>query len=444
MIKAVRGFVFFAVLIVISVLLIAKGAGALDTSPKVTVTVPAAVNVPGESEPRESGLLLGSNNAVRYEGVIVGRVSNVKTGLVDAEGRQYSEVELQVKRNVLEGIPNDALARIVPRTIFGDNEIHLVAPYETEGSARSTVNLAAGDNLALDTGPEARQLYDVYEKVMRAVYELNIEGSIEGLRQLREGVEGRGEDLGELIVQGADLLESINPLIEGNMIPDAARIATNVESALPSIIGTLQNSADLANLLVAKEDGLRQVFIAGAGFTRDVGNFVGAIGDDTIVILDSGQIVAGALTTGQGTDALLNSIRNVGERLSPGFQTGRLKVNIVATLKEPMPYTNADCPQYPGLASNTCGPAGSAPRPQASTPLDQLVPGLGPLIPQDFGALVPPIAIGPVQVGSPLAELERQLLGPATPAAAQVGDQPSIAAEMLLGPLVRGSVVQVG
>lgn len=444
MIKAIRGLVFAVLILAISVAMIGRGAGAFDRSPKVTVTVPAAVNIPGEERPRESGLLLGSNNAVRYEGVIVGRVSGIETGLVDANGQNYSNVELQVRKEVLEGIPNDALARIVPRTIFGDNEVHLVAPYENEGVDRATTTLRGGDNLALDTGPEARQLYDVYEKVMRAVYELNIEGSIEGLRELRNGVEGRGGDLGRLVVQGADLLEAINPLIEGQMIPDVARIATNVEAALPSIIGTLDNGADLADRLVAKEDGLRNVLIAGAGFTRDAQGLFAAIRDDTIVILDSGRTAVTALNYGQGADALIASLRNVGNGLAPALDSGRLRVNIVATLLEPMPYTNADCPQYPGLASSTCGPAGSAPRPQRGTGVDQLVPGLGPLIPPDFNALVLPINLGPVQVGNPLAELERQLLGTATPAAAPVGDQPSIATQMLLGPLVRGTVVQVG
>lgn len=443
MTKAIRGLVFGVLILAVSAALIMKGAGTFDTSPRVYVNVPAAVIVPGESEPRESGLLLGSNNTVRYEGVGVGQVTNVETGLIDADGAQYSRVELQVKKEVLDGIPTDALARIVPRTIFGDNEVHLVAPYEAEGASRSAETLVGGDSLALDTGPEARQLYDVYEKVMRAVFELNIEESIEGLRELRRGVEGRGEDLGNLIVQGADLLESINPLIEGQMIPDARRIAENLDLALPDMIATLNNGADLADLLVSQEDGLRDLFIAGAGVTRDIQGLLSGIGDDTIVIIDSGQIVAEALTTGQGTDALLASLRNVGNGIGDGLSSGRLKVNVLATFQQPLPYTSADCPVYDGLASNTCGPAGSAQRAQAPAPvrINDLIPGLAALLPPDVQNQAN------LQLDNPLAALEREIMRGipgVTPASATVGQEPTIATQMLLGPLVRGTVVQVG
>jgi phospholipid/cholesterol/gamma-HCH transport system substrate-binding protein len=138
MIKSIRGVIFAFLLFAISAALVLKGAGAFDRSPKVYVNVPAEVNVEvdGEMEAREPGLLLGSDNSVRYEGIIVGRVANIETGLTDEQGERYSRLELQVDSDVIADMPTDTLARIVPRTLFGDNEVHLVAPYEEVAAER--------------------------------------------------------------------------------------------------------------------------------------------------------------------------------------------------------------------------------------------------------------------------------------------------------------------
>lgn len=432
MLRAIRGVIIAILLFAVSALLIARGAGALDRSPKVYVDVPAAVEVGGDT-PRESGLLLGSDNAVRYEGVIVGTVTNIESGLKDEDGRDYSRVEMQVARSVLQEIPNDALARIVPRTIFGDNEMHLVAPYNVGLAERSAVTLQGGDILALDTGPDAQELYNVYEKLMRAVYDLNIEGSIEGLRELRIGVEGRGEDLGNLITRGADLLESVNPLIEGDVIPDLRRTLENIDASLPDIVETMENATDLADLLNRRRDGIQDVLLAGSAFSSDAAQFFGGISNNTVVFLDGGTVAVTALNTGRGIQGVFESIGNVGAGLSGPLRAGKLNIQALATFNDPLPYTPADCPQYPGLSSPTCGPAGE----RATTNLapEELIPGLRTLFPAAQSV-----------TGDPLAALEREIMqgaGTRPAAARNSDDRPSAATAMLLGPIVRGTVVEV-
>ncbi|GGC77358.1 MCE family protein [Hoyosella rhizosphaerae] len=442
--KSIRGLIFGILLVVISTLLIARGAGALDQSPKVYVDVPSAIDVPGEGV-RESGLLLGSNNAVRYEGVIVGRVSNIEVGVMGDFDEEISRVELQVDRDVLANMPNDALARIVPRTIFGDNEVHLVAPHDVAASERSTVMAERGDVLGLDTGPDARELYNVYEKVMRAVYELNIEGSLEGLRELRVGVEGRGEDLGNLIVRAGDLFDAVNPMIDGDVIPNIRRIAENVDQSLPDLVVTLDQSAELADMLNEREAGLRQLLVAGSTFTRDTAGLVSAISADTIVVLDSGTVAVGALNQGQGVDGVLNSLGNLGRNLAPAFQAGRLNITALATLEDPFPYSPADCARYPGLSSPTCGPAQPRPARQAA-PLDAFPVQAQQLDSAIDGLAVPQAEDLDLLLNNPLALLERELMrgarGAATPAA-ETRTTPSAATATMLGPIVRGTVVEV-
>ncbi|MBD8507915.1 MCE family protein [Hoyosella sp. G463] len=429
--KSIRGLIMGVLILAISALLIARGAGALDRSPKIYVEVPAVV-VGADGTNNEPGLLLGSNNAVRFEGVIVGRMSKLETGLTNDEGETYSLVEMQIDEDVLRNMPDDTLVRVVPRTIFGDNELHLVAPYEQAGNGRSASTVEPGETIALDTGDEAQQLYNVYEKVMRAVYELNIDKSIQGLRELRDGVEGRGEDIGNLIVQGGDLLESFQPMIDGNVIPDLRRVAENVDSALPDIVDTLDQSAVLADVLTSREAGLRDVFVSGAAFAGDVESLVAVIKDDTIVVIDGLVRTGGAVNQGVGIDGLLNSLGELGGGLGPAFQAGKLTITLVATFEEPMPYTPADCPQYPGLSSPTCGPA--TPRTTNQSAMSDLVPFF-------------PVSGNVQQLPDldPLAAIEQELartIPGFTPASAATG-APSAPTALMLGPLVRGAVVEV-
>ncbi|WP_149360515.1 MlaD family protein [Lolliginicoccus suaedae] len=429
--KSIRGLIIGVLILAVSALLIARGAGALDRSPKIYVEVPAVV-ASADGTNNEPGLLLGSNNAVRFEGVIVGRMSNLETGLTNDQGEDYSLVEMQIDGDVLRNMPDDTLVRVVPRTIFGDNELHLVAPYQQAADGRSASTVEPGETIALDTGEEAQQLYNVYEKVMRAVYELNIDKSIQGLRELRQGVEGRGEDIGNLIVQGGDLLESLQPMIDGNVIPDLRRVAENVDGALPDVIDTLDQSAVLADILTSREDGLRDVFVSGAAFSGDVGSLFALIKDDTIVVIDGLVKTGNAVNQGEGLDGVLNSLGELGTGLAPAIQAGKLKITLVATFEEPMPYTPADCPQYPGLSSPTCGPA--TPRTTNRSALSDLVPFF-------------PASGNVQQLPSldPLAAIEQELaraIPGFTPASAATGT-PSAPTALMLGPLVRGAVVEV-
>ncbi len=218
-------------------------------------------------------------------------------------------------------------------------------------------------------------------------------------------------------------------MIDGNVIPDLRRVAENVDGALPDVVDTLDQSAVLADILTSREEGLRDVFVSGAAFSGDVESLFAVIKDDTIVVIDGLVKTGNAVNQGQGIDGVLNSLGELGGGLGPAIQAGKLKVTFVATFEEPMPYTPADCPQYPGLSSPTCGPA--TPRTTNRSALSDLMPFV-------------PVS-GNVQQLDPLAAIEQELMRAVpgfTPASATTG-APSAPTALMLGPLVRGAVVEV-
>ncbi|MER2225219.1 MAG: MlaD family protein, partial [Rhodococcus sp. (in: high G+C Gram-positive bacteria)] len=137
---ALRGTIAIVVAVVAAVTMVLRGSGNLEQSTDVFVAVPAT-----------AGLISGEA-PVRYHGVNIGRIGEIESGTTE------SVVQLQIQTDDASKIPADVMARVVPRTFFGDIYMQLVDDPTRQG--RTT--LADGDEIRMDDGPEAVALYDVY------------------------------------------------------------------------------------------------------------------------------------------------------------------------------------------------------------------------------------------------------------------------------------------
>src|SRR5438874_6387579 len=59
---------------------------------------------------------------VKLDGVIVGRVSDATTN------GDKTSLTLQIAKNWIDQIPSDVVARILPKTLFGEKYVELVVP----------------------------------------------------------------------------------------------------------------------------------------------------------------------------------------------------------------------------------------------------------------------------------------------------------------------------
>ena len=141
---ALRGTIAIVVAVVAAVTMVLRGSGNLEQSTDVFVAVPAT-----------AGLISGEA-PVRYHGVNIGRIGEIESGTTE------SVVQLQIQTDDASKIPADVMARVVPRTFFGDIYMQLVDDPTRQG--RTT--LADGDEIRMDDGPEAVALYDVYTKLV--------------------------------------------------------------------------------------------------------------------------------------------------------------------------------------------------------------------------------------------------------------------------------------
>lgn len=379
---ALRGSAAIVVAVIIGALLVLRGTGALDRTETVTVAVPAEVGLITDSAP------------VRYAGVDVGRV-----GTIDA-GAQSSTVRLDLDRDLIGKVPADAQVRVVPRTFFGDVFVELV-PGRGAGTG-TPVMLAGGDELAVDTGPDAVALYAVYARVADLLAAMEPEHVASAIGALAEGLDGRGERLGTMI----DDLHAVSRDLGPHMLDavDAtgalADTLAAVETSAPTVLDSLAIGADLSDLALDRVAGIRAGVDAAADLSGRLQRLVSAHRTD---LVDGFGAATGALQVfgdnPSGLTAMLTSASEFGQDAARVFQTGRFDITAVAALADPLPYTYLDCPVYAGLSNPECRTTSSSPGDYRPVGLPATIAGA--LDPERQFPVAPPAADEPAPTPGP-------------------------------------------
>ena len=129
---------------------------------------------------------------VKYEGVLVGRVSAVRSN------GESANLTLQLSKTLIKKIPNDVLARILPKTLFGEKYVDLVSPAEesTPGTPQATGSLQAGDVIQEDRSEVAVELQQVFTKLVPVLRAANPAALSVALSNTAMALQGRGDKLG--------------------------------------------------------------------------------------------------------------------------------------------------------------------------------------------------------------------------------------------------------
>ncbi len=349
---AVRGLVASVVAVVVAGLLVARGAGALDSGAVVTATLPPdAGRVPVHAP-------------VHHQGVEVGDVrasEGVRTGDDDEPG---TRIEMLIGSDHIDAIAADVVVRVVPRTLFGDVRLDLVPPATGDATARTAPTAAAlsdGDSVPADRSAEAVQLYDVFTRANDLLVSIRPERLQVALTAMARALDGRGEMLGRVIEDADRAGEHLSPALENaaSASGDIAYLAEDLASAGPEIVGTLEEATRLSQVVLDRPGSLSRLLDAGLAATRS-----GALAADRTVpgaitlAHDTGEVFDRTATDPHGVIRTLYALRPMGEAGTAAFSTGRFAITAVPSFADPMPYGPEDCPRYPGLDGSTCGPAG--------------------------------------------------------------------------------------
>ena len=387
---ALRGVVAIAVAVVAAFTMVLRGSGNLERSTDIYVAVPA-----------DAGLISGEA-PVRYHGVNIGRIGDIDSGTTE------SVVQLQIDTGETSKIPATVMARVVPRTFFGDIYLQLVDNPNAQGQA----TLAAGDTISMDTGPEAVALYDVYTQLVSVLTAMRPEKMHTALTALGQALDGNGAKIGTTIDNLSAASVVLSPAAHQflDSTPEFTSVIEALDRATPDILDTLAAATSVSNSMVANRGNLERSISAAAVFTATLDNFVAENSGNIITVIDSaGKILATTAANPEGLRSTLANANTFGAAGARVFATGKFNITAVPTFTDPLPYTGEDCPQYADERGAYCS-----------------------------GTNLMPVA-GGADEASALMFLENQLLGN------EAGDTaaPNPATTLMLGPLVRGNEVSV-
>ena len=459
---ALRGLVAVGVAGVVAAVLVGRASGNLDPVADVFVGIPASAGLITTAAP------------VRYHGVNVGRIADIESGT------KTSVVRLAIDRQDLDLIPESVVARVVPRTFFGDVYVQL-----NDGQGGTTARpLAAGATISIDTSADAMALYGVFTKVVDIFSQIKPEKMQTALTALSQALQHRGQDIGATIDNLSDVAATLTPSAVAflDSTPQFRDVMAALHTATPDIISTLSAATTVSTRMLDDRTGLTSMLDELAGLGSVLTGFFSDHREQLITVLDAGgKILASTAQQPQGVLDTLAGAKAFGEAGSRSFSTGKFNITAVATFAGPMPYTAADCPVYGKTYGAHCADADPV-NPLPAFPLDVPVPaGVDPLAPPIFAPFPPgqPRGAGPAPAtpapteptpaeptpagpefpaeahgasaivgggaeGHALALLQNEILrdkgGSAGPQDAQ---HPDIATVLMLGPLVRGTEVHV-
>lgn len=331
---AVRGAVFLLATAVVVGLLFLYGRGTFSGAAVATVAVD------------DAGGSLVEGSDVKYDGVVVGRVRDLRAGGGGVE------VQITVPRQMAADLPGNLRARILPATIFGTSFVDLVADGEPAGGFRS------GQAIAQDRSRgtlEIQAILDDLDRVVDALGPAELSGALEGLAG---ALDGNGEQLGRTVEQIEGYLRRLNPSME-LVRENLDLLASNLEAFeryAPDLFRATEDVLVAARTLAEGEEDFR-------GLTRQGTRTLSAT--DELVRENRTSLIESLLQTAVVVDVLYDGREDVVEglletfRLARGFRDAldhgpwaRIHAQLVRSFGPA--YGPEDCPSYGGHRGRGC------------------------------------------------------------------------------------------
>ncbi|GGL13136.1 MCE family protein [Nocardia jinanensis] len=250
-----------------------------------TETAPVTVVSP------RSGLIMEVGSKVKLHGVEIGHVDGIATT------GQEATISLALDPSRLPQIPSNALAEIKPTTIFGAKYIELVTPDGPAGTS-----LTAGARIR--TLGVTAEINTVFQDIVAVMNKIQPEKLDATLTAIAEGLQGRGDDLGQTIVRLDDTLVQLNPQLPRlqSDLRSTAAAAQTLGDAGTDLMSILRNATVTSDSIVEKKDDLAALLVSAIGLGSTGNTF---LGENRNGIVDSMRLLT-------PTTALL-------AKYSPGF-----------------------------------------------------------------------------------------------------------------------------
>jgi virulence factor Mce-like protein len=275
-----------------------------------------------------TGVNLPQNADVKLRGMIVGEVREVEP---DGDG---VKLLLGMKPDLIDSVPKNVTAQLVPKTLFGEKYVALIPPPGDEGES-----LQAGDTIAkADVPIEVETLLNDLYPLLDAVDPANLAYT---LSAVSSALEGRGTQLGETLVTANSYLKKLNPDVP-QLITDLTKLGTvsdGYADAMPELGRLLRNTVVTGNTVVAKKAQLAAFFEEGTRLSDSLTTFTQDNGDNLVRLAKETRPVLETVGDYSTTfPCFLKSMSLLIPRLDSAYRGGMLHID-VELIEQPNAYS---------------------------------------------------------------------------------------------------------
>lgn len=233
-------------------------------------TVAVTVHAP------RAGLVMYPDAEVKLRGVTVGAVESI---VERADGT--AEIELAIDRADITRIPGDVTVDISATTVFGAKYIQLVPP-----ARPGTAHLEPGQ--VFDAENVTVEINTVFEQLTQVLGEIQPEKLNETLGALATAMRGRGDRVGQMMVDLEAFLVKLEPGLPAlradlAMAPEVTRTYAD---AAPALLETVGNVTELSHTVVSEQQQLDVLLMSLIGLADTGNRVVGAAGPGLVSAME--------------------------------------------------------------------------------------------------------------------------------------------------------------
>jgi phospholipid/cholesterol/gamma-HCH transport system substrate-binding protein len=212
-----------------------------------------------------AGNQLSAPADVKLRGLNVGEVREITT---TGDG---AVIRLALDPDQVDLIPRDVEARLLPKTLFGEKYVDLVA---ADGPVRQPIE--AGDVISQDRSEVARETEETLNDLLPLLRTLRPQQVSTTLNAISGALRGRGDQIGENLELVDTYLKQINPEIPtlGEDFRGLADFADTLERSTPDIVALLDNLSEINRNLVDQEQELNTFLLSTTGFADEMNAFL--------------------------------------------------------------------------------------------------------------------------------------------------------------------------
>lgn len=235
----------------------------------------STVDVTLEANHTGNQLILDSD--VKERGIIVGSVKAVSVTNVNGDPNStVAKVTLALEPSRVKDIPSNVSAQILPKTLFGEQYVSLTLPKNSAGRIRGVRAIKSGDVIPQDRSQGALEAQDVLGDLLPLLNAVQPAELNSTLTALSTALNGRGAELGRVLVNMDKYLKIINPHTQALVddLQKLGKVALEYNGVAPDIFATLQNLQTSVRTVVQKQQNLDNLLTTGTSTSNVVAGFL--------------------------------------------------------------------------------------------------------------------------------------------------------------------------